>query len=65
MPADITAPVLRVVQQSFRSPWPAHWPDRRGVVGLHAKTFKFYQGKAKADLKGIWGRVRRASGGGF
>lgn len=25
----------------------------------HAKTFKFYQGKAKADTKGLWGRAKR------
>jgi endonuclease YncB( thermonuclease family) len=25
----------------------------------HAKTFKFYQGKAKADGKGLWGRMNR------
>jgi endonuclease YncB( thermonuclease family) len=25
----------------------------------HAKTFKFYQGKAKADSKGLWGRAKR------
>jgi len=25
----------------------------------HAQTFKFYQGKAKADGKGLWGRAKR------